>query len=127
MTIPVTEADLQCFIDHSLAPEKKVEVETYLHGDLSAAQRVGAYERQAEALRRTLDPVGTENVPPSLNNALHNAGYQLPRQTALVLGAVAGIFIGVLAGWTARPLLEAGTSIQSPGQSKQPIGWGSHE
>jgi anti-sigma factor RsiW len=121
----ITEADLQCFIDHSLAPEKKTEVENYLHGDLSAAQRVGAYERQAEALRRTLGPVGTEDVPASLNTALHSAGYQLPRQTALVLGVVAGIFIGALAGWSSRALLEAGTSVQSPGHLQQPIGWSS--
>lgn len=125
MTVPViTEADLQSFIDHSLAPEKKLEVDKYLHNDLGAAQRVGAYERQAEALRRTLDPVGAEDVPASLNVALHNAGYHQPRQTALVLGAVAGIFIGCLAGWISRPLLEAGTSIQSPSQSRQPTGWG---
>ncbi|NSY61746.1 hypothetical protein EXN24_25700 [Rhizobium rhizogenes] len=124
MTVPaITEADLQSFIDHSLAPEKKLEIDKYLHNDLGAAQRVGAYERQAEALRRTLDPVITEDVPASLNAALQNAGYHQPRQTALVLGAVAGIFIGGVAGWISRPLLETGTSIQSAGQSQQPTLW----
>lgn len=59
----ITEIEIQLYIDHSLPEERKRAVKRYLYDDLTAAQRVGAYERHADALRRALSPVAEMPLP----------------------------------------------------------------
>lgn len=59
----ITEIEIQLYIDHCLPEERKRAVKDYLYDDLTAAQRVGAYERHADALRRALFPVAEMPLP----------------------------------------------------------------
>ncbi len=65
----ITEIEIQLYIDHCLPEERKRAVKEYLYDDLTAAQRVGAYERHADALRRALFPVAEMPLPRSSSQA----------------------------------------------------------
>ncbi|MBB6250539.1 anti-sigma factor family protein [Nitrospirillum iridis] len=66
---PITEEDLQAYVDRALDAKRQAEVEEYLATHADAAERVAAYTAQRAALRATLAPVVEEPVPDRLNLA----------------------------------------------------------
>jgi len=92
---PVTEADLQAYVDRRLEGARLAEVEAYLAAHPSEAARVGSYRTQAERLRDIFGTVVEEPVPERLLRAT------APRRSRLVpvAAAVAWVSIGALGGW----------------------------
>ncbi|WP_044560523.1 hypothetical protein, partial [Azospirillum sp. B4] len=66
---PITEEDLQAYVDRALDAGRRAEVEEYLATHPDAAQRVTVYAAQREALRAALAPIVEEPVPDRLNLA----------------------------------------------------------
>lgn len=65
MNAPVTEAELQAWIDGQLAPERGEAVGDYLTLHPAEAARLQAYREQNAALRALYHPVLAEPVPPA--------------------------------------------------------------
>lgn len=63
---PITEEDLNAYLDGLLDPERQAEVLAYLEHHADVARRVAAYERNDDALRALLDPIAQEPVPADL-------------------------------------------------------------
>ena len=63
---PVTEAELNAYVDAVLPPARAAEVEAYLAERPDEAARVASYREQAHALRREFDQVLDEPVPERL-------------------------------------------------------------
>jgi len=95
-TQPVTEAELQAYVDGQLPSARAVEVAQHLAQHEEDAQRVAAYRRQSEALRTAFDPLLAEAVPARLRPGRPRFWW-LPVQryaVAAALMAVSGI-----SGW----------------------------
>lgn len=66
---PITEDDLQAYVDQTLDASRQAEVTAYLEKHPDIAARVAAYRDQRDALRAALSPVAEEPVPPELSLA----------------------------------------------------------
>jgi len=95
----ITEIEIQLYIDHSLSEERRLAVRKHLFNDLSSAQRVGAYERHADALRRALTPVA-ETALPSIFE-LNSLETELSRSPSIPLNAVSGALLAILVTYVA--------------------------
>lgn len=104
MTIrPITEADLQAYVDGQLASARRADVEAFLAAEPAQAQRVAAYREQNDALHRLFDPVLDEPVPAPLRSRRGLRWWRrvvesYPRYAALLLAAAVGGAIG----WSLR-------------------------
>lgn len=94
-TPPVTEADLQAYVDGMLAGRRCAEVEAHLAEHPDDAARVAAYRDQISALRREYDYVLSEPLPAPLRVGFSKAPLPLLRYA----GVIAGFALGVAAGW----------------------------
>jgi anti-sigma factor RsiW len=94
----ITEADLQAYADGRLDPPRSAAVEAWLASRPEDAERVADYRRLSEALRGAYDTVLAEPVPDRLRDALR-PGWRLWRHAAVAGWLVAGIAIGLAAGW----------------------------
>jgi anti-sigma factor RsiW len=94
--LPITEADLQAYVDGRLAQGRRVELEAWLAAHPEEAERLAAYRRIGEALHEVYDPVLDEPVPERLQRRsrarLRAAGLAA---SWMLLGAA----IGAAAGW----------------------------
>lgn len=107
---PITEDDLQGYVDRTLAPERHDEVAEYLLTNADASARVAAYAKHAAMLRAALDPVAREPVPSRLN--LANIAARAPTRSApafwrMAAAAVVLIAIGATGGWTIKGISSA--------------------
>ena len=95
-TPPVTEADLQAYVDAQLPQARQLEIETYLSTRPAEAERMAAYAAQKRELRALFDPVLDEPIPARLQRAAlpKRAWYQERLAAGIVIAAVSGI-----AGW----------------------------
>ena len=96
--IPVTDAELQAFVDGRLPDGRRAEVEAYLGEHAEEAARVEAYRAHGAQMRAHYAAVLEEPVP----ERLAQAGRPRPRwrSTAAVGGWLsAGIALGVAGGW----------------------------
>ncbi|MBY0270938.1 MAG: anti-sigma factor [Burkholderiales bacterium] len=97
---PVTEAELQAYVDGRLPAERATEVAQHLaqHGD--DAQRVAAYRRQNDALQAAYAPLLAAAVPARLQPGQQRR-WLLPLQPLLQHYAVAAALMAVsgFAGW----------------------------
>jgi len=66
---PVTEAELQAYVDRQLTPERQREIEAYLARRPEEAQRVDSYLAQKRELRALFNPVLEEPLPQRLRLA----------------------------------------------------------
>ena len=66
-SLPITEDDLQAYVDKALDAARQAEVAAYLDGHPEVAQRVQGYIRQREELRAKLAPIAEEPIPARLN------------------------------------------------------------
>ncbi|MGV1759663.1 anti-sigma factor family protein [Rhizobium sp. A22-96] len=102
---PITEDDLQAFVDSALDAERRQEVAEYLLTNEDAAARVSAYERHASALRAAMDPVAHEPVPSRLNlsNIVADSKRSFSRQyLQMAAAAVVLVAVGAAGGWTMK-------------------------
>lgn len=106
MIVPVTEAELQAWVDGQLAPARHAAVQAYLAQHPAEAQRLHAYRAQNAGLRALFDPVLAEALPPALAPAprRQQAGWPLLRMAAMLALTLAG----GAAGWWAHDLNQAG-------------------
>ena len=91
---PITETDLQGYVDQQLTQARRTEVDQYLSARPDERQRVQQWQRQNDLLRSLLNPVLDEPVP------MH-----LPLKPQAVLypwrGFAAGIAIAVVSACSA--------------------------
>jgi anti-sigma factor RsiW len=99
MSAPVTEAELQAFVDGQLPAARTVEVAQYLAQHEEDALRVAAYRRQNENLQLAYAPLLTAAVPARLQPGARRRW--LPLQPLLQHYAVAAALMAVsgIAGW----------------------------
>lgn len=96
---PVTEAELQAYVDRQLTPERQREIEAYLLERPEEALRVGIYRAQKRELQALFNPVLDEPLPQRLRVAA------VPRTPWYLQRMAAGIAIAVIsgaAGWGLR-------------------------
>jgi anti-sigma factor RsiW len=97
---PVTEAELQAFVDRELTPERHRDVEAYLAHRPEEARRVASYRSQKLEIRALFDPVMDEPLPERVRSAAKR-----PRTPWYLQRLAAGIAITVVsgsAGWGLR-------------------------
>jgi len=92
---PITEADLQAFVDGKLHEGRGAEVEAYLAEHPEEAARLAAYRAQGERLRELYAPVLDEAIPERLAAAMAPRRPRLARAAA----ALTWMALGVAAGW----------------------------
>ena len=92
---PVTEAELQAYVDGCLPASRAMEVARHLARHEEDAQRVAAYRRQIEALQAAFDPLLIAPVPRGMRPGKRRWWLPLQRYAmAAALMALSG-----LAGW----------------------------
>lgn len=96
--MPVTEAELQAYVDDQLPAARRGEVEVWLGENPAEQTRIAAYRRQNAALRAQFDGVLDEPVP----DRLAAAASARPRPALRAAAVVAWLAIGGTAGWFAR-------------------------
>src|SRR5512146_557055 len=115
--LPITEADLQAYIDGRLVQGRRAEIEAWLATRPDEAERIAQVRSQRDSLRALYHPVLEEPVPERLVSVARRG--PRPRGIALAAGWIAiGAVAGVLAGWqlhalqdVRKPLLSEGASI----------------
>jgi len=114
--LPITEADLQAYVDGRLAQARCAEVETWLATRPDEAERIAQLRGQRDALRAFYDPVLDEPVPERLTRLA--ARGPRARGFALAAGwAVLGLLAGVLAGWQLHAVQASRIPAMSEGAS----------
>ncbi|MCS0497661.1 anti-sigma factor [Ancylobacter sp. MQZ15Z-1] len=105
---PISEDDLQAYVDGRLDPARRGEVEDYLDTHPEAGARVAAYMDQRDQLRAALGPVVEEPVPSELNLAhlveerrrgRHDRFGRSARSWRDLAAAVVLLGIGLAGGW----------------------------
>ena len=112
----ITDSELQAYADGRLGGERSRAVEAWLAARPDDAERIAAYRRLGEELRRAYDPVLDEPLPDWLGGA------RAPRPRwhgfARVAGWVAlGIVLGSVAGWEVRDARPVAVARSDPGAS----------
>ena len=111
MSRPISEDDLQAFVDGALSDGRRAELETYLDSNPDVAERYARFAAQRETLRAALDPIAAEPVPPNLNLGNLVASRQRPNRSAWQGAAAACLLLmaGGGSGWVLR-----GMGMDSP-------------
>lgn len=104
MRKPVTEDDIQGYVDNQLPLERRDDVESYLDANGAEAARAAEFQRQAEVLRAALDPVVREPIPVRLNLAHIAANRQSERLPKWRYAAATMVLLvaGAAGGWSMR-------------------------
>lgn len=110
--LPISEAELQAYVDAALPDARRVEMEGYLAVQPDEAERVRAYRAQKQALRALFNPVLDEPLPENLRALASpppNVAVDRPRRVFLTRWSLqryaAGLLIalfGGVAGWLAH-------------------------
>ncbi|MDB5775224.1 MAG: hypothetical protein JWP38_1357 [Herbaspirillum sp.] len=111
---PVTEQELQAFVDDLLPAARRIEIEAYLQERPAEAERIASYRQQNRALHHLFDPVLRAPVAPHLGarpaalppSPAANAPLPLRFAAGLIL-ALAGGAVGWLLHGNAAPPLTA--------------------
>lgn len=104
---PITEDDLNGFIDGTLDPDRHGEVVTYLDAHPDVAHRIALYGEQGDMLRAAFAPVIEEPVPTELDLARMIEERRRPRRAprwAMAAAAVLLVSAGAAGGWSLRGL-----------------------
>lgn len=101
---PVTDTDLQAYIDDQLDPPRRAEVEAYLAAQPEAAARVRRYLEIDRALRTLYEPVLAEPLPPRF--AARPRYRALPRRAA---AALCWMTLGAGIAWILKPVIPPAT------------------
>ena len=96
---PITEADLQAYVDERLDAARRAEVEAWLAARPDEAERIGDYRRLGAELRSLYEPVLLEPLPGALAHAVSPARRRWAQVAAIAVWVTLGAAIGGLAGW----------------------------
>lgn len=102
---PVTDAELQAYVDDRLAPDRLQAVTAWLTERPEEAQRLKAYRTQRDALRASLAPILDEPLPPALDLRLRQRGERIGggwRRAAVAACAAGLVLTGGAGGWALR-------------------------
>lgn len=101
-THPIQEDDLHAYIDGQLDDARIIEVEAYLAVNPADAERVHAYRKQNEMMRKMFDPVAMEPVPAEIKGEFKRRS-DSPRKAATPIlryaAVVAWLVMGGVIGW----------------------------
>ncbi len=105
-TRPITEEELQAFVDGGLDPERRAEVAAQLDADPRTAARVAAYQAQNAALHGAFDSVLDEPLPAALERAARRSLrlHWLPAAAA----ALVALAVGGVGGWLLHGATDGG-------------------
>jgi anti-sigma factor RsiW len=81
--LPISETELNAYVDGESFPERQTVIEAWLAGDPAAAARVRAWRRQNQALRAAFARVLSEPMPEGLADFASPRPASGPRVTAL--------------------------------------------
>ncbi len=109
---PITDADLNAYVDGQLDAERRAEVEAHLADNPRDRARVTAWQEQAETLRALYGHVAEEPVPSRLS--VHRIAIERRRSIMRTMSAMAAALLLVVAGgaggWVGRGLLVPGAA-----------------
>ncbi len=98
---PVTQVDLQAYVDGQLGPAQRGEVELYLEQNPDAAAMVEDFRRINQSIHDGYDPVLEEVLPAQL--AVKPA--KKPARLLRIAAAVGWMTLGSLIGWQLHPIV----------------------
>jgi len=96
MSGPISESDLQAYVDGRLAPARAAEVEAWLVARADEAARIAALRQDRDALRAAYAPIAAEPLPARLAAEFARATTPVWRHIAAALVVFA---LGGAAGW----------------------------
>lgn len=102
---PISEAELNAYVDGALPGDRVTEVESYIAGHPEVAARVEAWRRQRRLLRDALAPIAEEPIPPDLNVAAMVEARRLARRTSpwrIAAACLMALGVGAAGGWGLR-------------------------
>jgi anti-sigma factor RsiW len=111
VTRPISEEDLQGYVDEALDAGRRSEVQDYLSNHPEEARRVERFREHRAALRVAFAPIAAEPLPPELNLArMIEARRRPPTQwTRWAAAAAVLLCVGGAAGWSMRGATEHGS------------------
>lgn len=121
---PITEDDLQAWVDQRLSPQRQREVDAHLAAHPDEARRLDHYRAQNAALRAHFNPVLDEPVPARLQDLARAAAPQRARTAWLAgprwVAGVALVLVGGALGWGLRGVQgDGGASLLA--QRREPL------
>jgi anti-sigma factor RsiW len=105
--LPITDADINAYVDGQLAPSRKPAIEEALARDPALAARVADLQRQNAALHDAFDPWLGEPLPDRLIGAAAGPAQAGRRGASKWLGltaVAASLIIGIAVGWFGRDI-----------------------
>jgi anti-sigma factor RsiW len=109
MSRPVTEDDLQSYVDNALDTTRRTEVEAWLADNPEAARRVDGFIAQRALLRGVLGPIAEEEVPERFQADALLARVRVPSSRRPLWQAAAAVLLllaGGAAGWFGHDMTE---------------------
>ena len=101
--LPLTDADLNAYVDGALAPARAVDVEQALARDPAIVARVAEMRQQNALLRELFDPWLADPIPASLVEAARPPRQSMRwRRFAPYFAVAATLMLGVASGWYLR-------------------------
>ena len=107
---PVTEDELNTYVDGEVSAERRAAIEAWLAAHPDDAARVAQWRAQADAIRARYGVIATERVPARLNLDKIMRSARSWRAMAAA-AAFAAFLLGGLAGWFAHHASAAAPSI----------------
>lgn len=107
---PISEDDLQAYVDETLEAARRAQVASYLSTHPEEARRIERYRDQRALLRAALAPIADEPVPPELNLTRMLETRRRPRRewARWAAAAVVLLCLGGVTGWSMRGATEHG-------------------
>ena len=117
---PITEDDLNGFVDQRLDAVRHAEVIAYLDSHPDVARRVAGYRQQRDQLRAAFGSIAEEPIPPELDLSRMIAERRAPRPASrwsMAIAATVLLTVGVAGGWFAHGMAPlAATGVQAVAQ-----------
>ncbi len=103
---PITEEDLNGYVDRRLDAAREAEVAVWLDAHPEAARRIARQTEERDLLRAALAPIAEEPVPPELNLKRMIETHRRPNAFAgwgnAAAAAIVLLVVGGAGGWTMR-------------------------
>jgi anti-sigma factor RsiW len=110
-TTPLSEDDIQAYVDGRLAAPRRAEVDAYLAMNPDEAERVRAYQNQNQMLHGLFDRVLDEPLPEQL---VAVTAAKAPRKLYRVAAMLAWVVVGGLGGYLLRGEVTTTVMVAEP-------------